>query len=178
MKFFTFNVLYLCALPLFGIYGLLFTAFSPSDITTLIGKYLSILFFVYYVVIGIVFFLRNKLKLQTNRIFSSNIKLYLYAFIGWPLLTVLLSYINFVAIERGFPSLYTQVLGDKVLLEVTITGKRLWGKKDRNEQVSISSFDRRFPVTQSFYNSVSVGQRVTVNVSTTVFGSKISFKNP
>jgi hypothetical protein len=161
---------------LFGTYGMFYTAFSPSEITIKWAKGLSVLFFVYFVVATIVFFLKNKQKVIVT--FKKKWLFYSYIFVCLPAIFVLLSYIHFVALSKGAPALYTKLFAEKNLIEATITNKRLWGKRDRHEEVFISGFSNSFPVSRQFYDSVTIGESVQLQTMETGLGAKIEFIKP
>lgn len=180
-KFATFNIGYLFVAALLGVYGSIFAAFQPTELSQDVAKVLSFAFFPYFLIVGLVFFRRNKDKIMErsiHKLFKNNFRFSLYLYFLYPLTVAFLSYSNYQAISKGFPSIYTGIFSEERALEVAITNKRLWGKRDRNEEVSISGFEQGFPVTRSYYNSVSVGQRVNIGIATSVFGTKIKFNRP
>ena len=173
------NILYLFTLPLIGIYGDFYAPFSPNEITKATAKYASIIFILYFVPIGMLFFIRNRSKIALkNRWAESAIKFYLYVVLMYPMLIVVLAYAHYAAISKGLPSIHAAFFGQRQIIEVTVTGKRLWGKRDRQEEVSISGFSDGFPVSKYYYDSVVPGQKVNVVIGKTAFGTKIGFLTP
>jgi hypothetical protein len=172
----TINVVYFCLIVLFGIYGIFYADFAPKERTEIFAKYLSILFFVYFTAVSVIFLMRNKKKL--GAVFKSNARFYSYTILAVPTLCALISTFHFGALEKGIPSIFTEYISEKIYTEATITGKRLWGKRNRHEEVFISGFAGGFPVSWQYYNSVSVGQVVKLEIRESVFGTKIKFIRP
>jgi hypothetical protein len=174
--FITINVSYLLLIILFGVYGSFYADFSPKELTVIWAKYLSIVFFVYFIIITVVFFIKNKDK--TSTVFKSNAAFYSYISLGIPLIFSLLAYVHFGALSKGLPALYTDLSAEKISTESKITNKRLWGKRDRHKEVSISGFVGGFPVSHNYYDSVTIGQTVKIIVLESDLGTKIEFIKP
>jgi hypothetical protein len=164
---------------LVGIIGSLFFAFVPEAGTQDIAKYISFALYPYIVTIGVVMFLRVRAKAAHRiKFFKSNIKFYLYVFALYPVCAAFIGYSNYLALSIGYPYLYTSLVSDSEIIETQIINKRLWGKRDRNEEVTILGFTEGFPVSRSYYNRVKVNQKVKIGVSKSVFGTSIEFKMP
>ncbi|MFT6909935.1 MAG: hypothetical protein ACJAS1_006662 [Oleiphilaceae bacterium] len=170
------NVTYLFITILFGVYGYFYADFAPKELTIIWAKYLSIIFFVYFVTVSVVFFIKNKHK--TISVFKTKVTFYSYIVIGLPLIFAFLAYVHFGALSKGIPALYTGFIAEKITTETKITNKRLWGKRDRREEVSIKGFVTGFPVSRNYYDSVSIGQTVTIIVLESELGTKIEFIKP
>lgn len=150
-----------------------YASFSPSEETKYWSKNISILFFVCFVAVGVLFFVRNEHKLIDAR--RTKVELYAFAFVGFPILFILISYMHYVALSKGFSSLYTSFVADELVTDATITKKRLWGKRDRHEVIFLKGFPNGFNVSRRYYNSVSIGDPVKVMVKNSKLGAKIEF---
>jgi len=156
-----------------GAYGILYAAFSPKLLVSSAAIYASIVFFLYFTVSTILFFIRNNEK--TSKIFSSKFKYYFYICLGIPFLYGALSWFHYGALSKGLPSLLAPLVSDRIETEVVITDKRLWGKRNRNEEVYLSGYKHGFPVSRPYYNSVAVGDKINVVIMGSLFGDKIQF---
>lgn len=177
-KFGIFNFCYICiAVPL-GFYGSFFAAFEPEELLKSSAGIISFIFFAYLVPVGVVFHLKNKSKIMERSdraMLKSSFTFNVYLYCLYPLLVAIISLLNYQAISKGFPSIYNGIFCEKRFEMVEVTGKRLWGKKDRRKEVFVSGFTQGFPVTRSYYNSVSVGQSVKISIASSWFGKKIKF---
>lgn len=124
----------------------------------------------------IVFFLKNKEK-GINQL-KSKWKFYPMIFLGTPFMVAIFSYGNYFAWEKGIPSLYTGLAAVQESTKVTITNKSEWGTGKRKKSVSISGFSTDFRVSKQYFDSVSIGETVVVNVMKSDLGTKIEFIQP
>ncbi len=162
---------------LVGIIGSLFLAFVPSILAILIAKYVSFAIFPYILIVGVLYFLRTRSKLsQRIKMFKSNVKFYCYIFFLYPVGVASIAYSNYLAMSVVYPYIYTSIVSDSVVLEAEITNKRLWGRRDRHEEIYVSGYTEGFPVTRDYYNDIKVGQKVKISISESIFGTAISFK--
>lgn len=159
-----------------GVYGLSFTAFSPKHHVLSFAKYSTIAFFMCLWISSVAFIASAKERIATQ--FKSRFRFYLFIFAGLPLLSAALAFFHFSAVAKGAPSLITYVISDGQFKTVLITGKRLWGKRDRNEEVRISGYDVGFPVSRAFYDAVEEGDSVTVVIRQSALGDNVRFLRP
>ncbi|WP_419832590.1 hypothetical protein [Endozoicomonas atrinae] len=169
-------VIYLSITAFLGTYGLFFAAFHPNPFLYEFSKYLAILFLLVYMPLSITFMIKNKLKVM--KAFRTEFKFYGFTFAGLPFLFVFFAYVHYMATLKGAPSIYTSIFGESYSRSVTITDKRLWGKRDRQEEIKLSGFDIGFPVSRRYYSSVVVGQEINVTAVESSMGIKIDFAMP
>ncbi len=175
-KLINISIIYLALSVFLGVYGWFYAAFSPKHFVIEAAKYSTVLFFLYFAVGFSIFVVRNMEK--AKHIFTSKLKLYLLLFLGFPSFFLLLSGFHYGALSKGLPSILTYLTSDSVSVEVTVTEKRLWGKKDRQEEISISGYKHGFPVSRTYYNSVEVGQKITITLLSSSLGDTIEFIAP
>lgn len=156
----------------------MFASFSPTQETKVFAKNYSLLCLAYFLVVIVMFFIRNRASMaeKTNWL-RSNFKYYSYLVFGCPLIAILISYSNYLGWSKGIPSIYTNLVMEDETVSVMIIKKELWGKRDRYQRVYISGFTDGFPVRESFYNSVKIGDSVNVIVKQSRYGSSISFSS-
>lgn len=168
--------LYLIIIPVTGAYGSLFSDFVPNKSTELSALYLSIASFIFLIFLG--HFYLKKYKEKAKSLFMPRYKFYIFGFLGLPFVVAVFSLFQYSALSVGLPNIFTSFSSESEIKTVHITSKRLWGRRDRNEEVSISGFNSDFPVSRRYYDSVSVGQTVTVNVKKSRFGIRVEFMRP
>lgn len=180
-KFARFNIFYISIVTLLWIYGTFFTAFEPAELLKSYSKIISFISFAYFLPVGVIFYLKNKSKIMwrsNQAMFKSSFRFYIFVYCLYPLVAAIFSFVNYHALSKGFPSIYNGIFCEKRHEIVVVTGKRLWGKRDSYAEVFVSGFALGFPVSRSYYDSVSVGQSVKVSIASSWFGKKINFLPP
>jgi|GEM_PF-5693013 len=177
MKKFTFgNVVYLLLFMALGIYGLEFSSFAPTSQIKIVAKYLSYFFAIYFSPILLIFILNNRETIaKTKKWVKSDVKFYCFIIFTYPLLPLILGFIHYSAISKGLTSIYTNITASQQITTVSVTKKRLYGKRDSHEEIYISGFDEGFPVSRSYYNSINEGDQILVGLKSSRFGVKVSF---
>tara|TARA_R110002049_G_scaffold241602_1_gene415389 strand:- start:1436 stop:1972 length:537 start_codon:yes stop_codon:yes gene_type:complete len=170
------NILYLCFISAFGIYGQFFALFEPTEKTVYFSKLLSVLFLAYFLFVSLYFFIRNKAKYEHK--FKSKRHANVFIYLGLPFIFLVLSLVNYSALSKGLPTLINSLVSDGIYKVVTVEKKRLWGRKKRQEELYITGYNSGFPITRAQYNRLKVGQEVSIIVYESVLGTKIEITQP
>ena len=174
-----FSAVYFFAIMMLGTLGSQYAPFSPSDLSKDIAKVSSTLFAIYFLFSGYYFFIKKKSSLQySNPWARSKLKYGLFLIFGIPICLALVTFANYIAFSKTIPFFYTKLAADAEQVEVVVTNKELWGKRDSHERIYISGFHQGFPVSRSFYNAVSKGQKLMIKIYVSDFGKAITFQKP
>lgn len=71
--------------------------------------------------------------------------------------------------------MYTFVTVEPVIISSEIINKQLWGKNDRHEEIFISGYSTGFPVSRRYYESVNIGQKITIGIRKSTLGTYLDF---
>lgn len=156
-----------------GIYGFLFSPFHPELPVENFSIYFSIAFFFFISFIVIWLVISNKIKLIIK--FKRSFNFYFFTFAGVPALSAYIALLHYGAWSKFIPSVYTLTTVEPDIIISEITNKRLWGKNDRHEEVFISGYHEGFPVSKSYYESVSVGQTIKIVIRKSEWGTHLEF---
>jgi len=173
------NVFYLFIISVLGIYGENFVAFSPSEISKNIAVYGTSFFAVYFLLAGEYFFLKNRATIASKNAWArSNVKFFAFLLAGYPLLIAVISYPHYISFSNTIPAFLTELVSVGKDDSAIVTAKRLWGKRDRNEEIRISGYDVGFPVSRSYYDAVSIGQTLKITIYVSSLGASVKFHKP
>ena len=172
----TASICYLFVITVLGIYGAFYATFQPSPGTELCSKIISFVFVLYFLLVGLRFFIINRGKLE--RKFKSRRSLNTFIYFGVPFLVLVLALPNYATFAKAIPNIITGLFADSRDSVVVVTDKRRWGKRNRHEEIYISGYETGFPISEKIFNQISIGQEVPVKIQESKLGTRVSFKMP
>jgi len=155
--------------------------FEPNESTVMFAKIVSLICCAVFLVASITIFVKRRCELKDRLNWvADNTKFYFYLSVALPAITVLLFIMQFQMLSEWFPSIHARKISNESVYTVlaVITSKEVRGRRDYMKIINVKGSDYDFRVSDEYYESVNVGQRVIIGHKKTKFGKQVLFYMP